>query len=59
MELGWCPGRVDLVAGCAVSRCADVVGTLASGIGAVVAARASGCTGKRAVVCFGPGPDRG
>ena len=36
-----------------------MIGRLARGVGAVVAARTSGGTGKCAVVGLGTGPDRG
>jgi len=59
VELGWCPHRVTLVAGRAGSRCGNMVHALAGGFRAIVAARTCSCTGKRAVVRLGSGPDRG
>ena len=59
VELGWCPGRVALVASRAVSRCRNMVHPLTGGFRAIVAVRTRGSTGKRAVVGLGAGPDRG
>ena len=56
VELRWCPGRVALVSCSAVGCRADVVGTLASSVGAVVAACAIGGCSEGAVVRLGAGP---
>ena len=56
MELRWCPAGVALVAGRAVGAGVDVVGALAGGAAAVMAAGAARSRSKGAVVGFGTFP---
>ena len=56
MELGWCPGRVALVAGRAVGRRRDVAGCLARRTRSVMAARTIGGCGESTVVRLGTTP---
>ena len=56
VELRWCPAAVALVASRAVGAGVDVVGALAGGAAAVVAAGAIGGCGEGVVVRLGTAP---
>jgi hypothetical protein len=43
MELGWCPGRVALVASRAIGAGADVIDPFACRLGTIVTTCADGC----------------